>query len=690
MVPNSDFSLNSNVSSPYTQNTIYSNVSEHSNSNSHSHSNSTINLLDLNLPINENILNINQCAQMDSTILTNSSTILNTNIKSNHTHNNQIQNSIPHNNRIINSPLVNIHNSITTTTHSHSHSHEIKQNDDGSTSTTPHNINVALKNKEQNKLIHLDPVPNFNDKSDIKPWLQKIFYPMGIEIVIERSDSTKVIFKCKASKRGKKNRLSTVPFDEIDTTNTNINTNSMNMTNTTNLKVENADTTECNDSFFVHNTKHITIPKDNNNDESYTTLDTPDSYSNIKLEDDKDSLHNVNGSGNSSGKTKKKRSVSKFNVCPFRIRATYSLKRKKWSIVILNNTHSHELIFNPNSEEYKKFKFKLRSNNELDVIKKFDELEYRVKSNLPINNLTIPCDCGLTNEIASFNIVLPKNNKSTPQRRIFKRTNRQISNNNILSNNMINSNTANTNNSSNNNNNSSNNNNNSSPNSTIPNNNTYSNDFVKAGKIPSFLTKFIDDPVNNNIPILNESVFAHGNGNYASSSNNSLKDNNATLAHDNTAETINNMININSINITTSNAIANNLAVTDSLLQNFINKDENMNTNNNVTGTFLTTNHHNLIDLDEIDFTDFFNTNNSNIINNTNATANDTNGNTTNMNQFINHDQLIQNNRGTNIHSSGHNINSINNEVDFMPNDIIEKLLENQNDESLNWLNDIN
>lgn len=58
-----------------------------------------------------------------------------------------------------------------------------------------------MEKLNQNNLIHLDPVPNFEDKSDIKPWLQKIFYPQGIELVIERSDTFKVVFKCKAAKR---------------------------------------------------------------------------------------------------------------------------------------------------------------------------------------------------------------------------------------------------------------------------------------------------------------------------------------------------------------------------------------------------------------------------------------------------------------------------------------------------------
>ena len=109
----------------------------------------------------------------------------------------------------------------------------------------------------------------------------------------------------------------------------------------------------------------------------------------------------------SKGKAKSKRSVSRFNICPFRIRATYSLKGQKWSIVVMNSVHSHDLEFNPDSEEYKKFKMKLRQDNDSEAIKKFDELEYRKRANLPLVTPAIPCDCGLTSEIRSFDVVLP-------------------------------------------------------------------------------------------------------------------------------------------------------------------------------------------------------------------------------------------------------------------------------------------
>lgn len=272
------------------------------------------------------------------------------------------------------------------------HQHDpILRNEDGSMLTTPRNIPMVIT-KDQNKLIHLDPVPNFQDKAEIKPWLQKIFYPMGIEIVIERSDNTKVIFKCKASKRGRKSRKST----------TTVTPNKVTSTFEDTVK-------ECAEKFIVHS--DIVLKKQTSE--------------NVKEQGDSKNSTSISPKpvilSSQPPRVKKKRAISRFNVCPFRIRATYSLKRRKWSIVVLNNTHSHELNFDPNSEEYKKFKAKLRENNDIEAIKKFDELEYRKRCNLPIHTAMIPCDCGLTNEIESFNIVIPNVNavKSTSTPTIF-------------------------------------------------------------------------------------------------------------------------------------------------------------------------------------------------------------------------------------------------------------------------------
>lgn len=193
--------------------------------------------------------------------------------------------------------------------------------------------------RNQNKLIHLDPIPDFKDKNEIKPWLQKIFYPQGIEIVIERSDRIKVIFKCKASKRSK-----------------------------------------------IQGNKRA---------------------DRIQSDDDSSTILKKNSTPSTS--RKKKRAVSRFNTCPFRVRATFSLKRKKWSIVVINNGHSHPLEFNPNSDDYNKFKNHLRENKDWDTLKKFDELEYRTKFNLPTEMIPISCECGLTQEFEFFDVVLPSN-----------------------------------------------------------------------------------------------------------------------------------------------------------------------------------------------------------------------------------------------------------------------------------------
>lgn len=182
---------------------------------------------------------------------------------------------------------------------------------------SPSNLSDALI-KEQNKLIHLDPVPIFKDRGEIKFWLQKNFFPQGINLVIERSDNTKIIFKCKANARKKQQE-------------------------------EEEEGTKRNSKFF----------------------------------------------------------------CPFRIRATYSIKLKKWNILIVNNVHSHELKFNPSTDEYRKFKNFLCLQNDRDTVKFFEELEYKTKLDLPISlpsqTQIMTCDCGLTSEVNWFNnIIIPE------------------------------------------------------------------------------------------------------------------------------------------------------------------------------------------------------------------------------------------------------------------------------------------
>lgn len=44
----------------------------------------------------------------------------------------------------------------------------------------------------------LSPVPQFNSRDEIKPWVHSKLAHKGVNLVIERSDSSKVVFKCKS------------------------------------------------------------------------------------------------------------------------------------------------------------------------------------------------------------------------------------------------------------------------------------------------------------------------------------------------------------------------------------------------------------------------------------------------------------------------------------------------------------
>ncbi|KAG7806342.1 hypothetical protein KL921_005070 [Ogataea angusta] len=98
----------------------------------------------------------------------------------------------------------------------------------------------------------------FDDKQSIKPWLHSQLVSKGINIVIERSDDTKIVFKCK-------NSHSFAPS--------------------------------------AHCAKMTKLSKSLTKD---------------------------------AGKRQK-------GNCPFRIRANYSLRAKKWSIVVVNDQHNHAL-----------------------------------------------------------------------------------------------------------------------------------------------------------------------------------------------------------------------------------------------------------------------------------------------------------------------------------------------------------
>jgi hypothetical protein len=116
-------------------------------------------------------------------------------------------------------------------------------NNNNNNSSNNNNTYSSTTSFTSNKLKLNDKT--FNEKSQIKPWLQKRLAPLNIDIVIERSDDTKIVFKCK--------------------------------------------------------------------------------YSN----------HTIN--------TTSKDNKKKKSVCPFRIRANYSIRLKLWSLVIVNDSHNHPI-----------------------------------------------------------------------------------------------------------------------------------------------------------------------------------------------------------------------------------------------------------------------------------------------------------------------------------------------------------
>lgn len=265
-------------------------------------------------------------------------------------------------------------------------------------------IEALQKQQDQNKLIHLDPIPDFKDKSEVKPWLQKIFYPQGIEIVIERSDSMKIVFKCKAVKKARSGVAAAAAAASsgsgvagssghfLGCAYVGMNTNPMLNKGSSKKKDGSGNNARCKDEKCGGDGS---CENSGANDANTAENATASSNSN---------------SNSTTSTGKKKRVTDPYNSCPFRVRATFSLKRKKWNIVVINNVHTHPLRFNPDSEDYKKFKKGLYDSGDIETVKKFDELEYRTKSNLPIDLSPIPCDCGLTQEIQSFNIVLPTTN----------------------------------------------------------------------------------------------------------------------------------------------------------------------------------------------------------------------------------------------------------------------------------------
>ncbi|CDK27899.1 unnamed protein product [Kuraishia capsulata CBS 1993] len=52
----------------------------------------------------------------------------------------------------------------------------------------------------------------FEEKKNIKPWLQAQLVPRGINIVIERSDDSKIVFKCRSNKSSDRSKVNQCPF----------------------------------------------------------------------------------------------------------------------------------------------------------------------------------------------------------------------------------------------------------------------------------------------------------------------------------------------------------------------------------------------------------------------------------------------------------------------------------------------
>ncbi|GME99717.1 unnamed protein product [[Candida] boidinii] len=125
----------------------------------------------------------------------------------------------------------------------------------------------------------------FEDKHLIKPWLQSKLVHKGINIVIERSDDTKIVFKCKNTNLNGKNRR-------------------------------------------YKKRKLLKKIEDNNNNN----------------EEEDNNNNNNNNNNNDEADDEEKNSILKNKrSCPFRIRANFSLRAKKWSIVIVNDQHNHNL-----------------------------------------------------------------------------------------------------------------------------------------------------------------------------------------------------------------------------------------------------------------------------------------------------------------------------------------------------------
>ncbi|AOA61243.1 Transcription factor [Komagataella phaffii CBS 7435] len=121
----------------------------------------------------------------------------------------------------------------------------------------------------------------FDDKLLIKPWLQSQLIVKGINIVIERSDDSKIVFKCKNS------GVCGTDEDHVH--------------------------------FAIKQRKRANRVKG------------------LSVSEKEDNERFI------SSEKKKLKDLRKKHNCPFRIRANFSLRSKKWSIVVVNDEHNHPL-----------------------------------------------------------------------------------------------------------------------------------------------------------------------------------------------------------------------------------------------------------------------------------------------------------------------------------------------------------
>lgn len=117
--------------------------------------------------------------------------------------------------------------------------------------------------------------PMFDDRTQIKSWIQNRLIPLGILIVIERSDDSKIVFKCKSYRYSS-------GFKKIRQ-----------------KRVSKKQKLLWKEKGLVHLEESLKKIKDNQNNNATS--------------------------------------------CPFRIRANFSVRVNKWTIVILNHEHNHPL-----------------------------------------------------------------------------------------------------------------------------------------------------------------------------------------------------------------------------------------------------------------------------------------------------------------------------------------------------------